>query len=399
MTEQDTYVFSDMTQRKSFTSIDVADFAHDDDLGRFDTATVLVKWTNQQYHDENLRAMFSDGWDDVAGIARKNKGRHRNQYYAGKIATISLGADYMDAATAETIIDAVQPTGMSQNKYGTIALACGNVLTLRNELSVAQESQTVISHDNFARLHSVDFNEEGDRLLTASSSLDLVYEVDLQGNPVWIMDMWDTPFNRNALGQEFCRRMGNLATKPICNPAIEDLMNNPEFRDKAFVIDDPSQYGYLGLTTNLTPVFPNGVAYGWGSDILVTTFHEGHGWVVDRDDNSIRIIKYGMRNPHGFQRDELMAGYMITDTGNEAVSFLSSDFKHEQVLDFSKLGSKKPGLEKVKWLQHTSHISDGVYCAVLAPRQTVTLFNPAERTRRDIPFDPDWGIQQVVSSL
>ncbi len=387
------YDFHDSSER-SFRDIhDVSDYAYDPNLGRDIQANVLVKWTNQSYHDENLRSMFTGGWDHVAGIARTNSWRHRNQYYDGLVVETSLDVDYIDSENADRVEPALQPTGLDARADGLTAFACANKISLSADGDISNPSET-ITHPTFARLHSVEFNPDGNRLLTASSSLDLLHELDLDGQIVWTFDAWtDTPFNINKLGQSFLRAYA-LGSGALRNPDPVDLKGNEELRGARCVIDDPTRYNDLGLPTNLTPVFMNTASYNEEGDVLVTSFHRGEAWVIDRAAHSVNVVARDMRNPHGLhQQDD---GLMVTDTGNEYAIFISDDFRRETIVDFSTLDQRKRGLEKSRWLQYTTQLDNNLYCAVVSPRQRLTLFDPIQRTRRDIPFDTEWGVQNVT---
>jgi hypothetical protein len=391
------YEFYNHSARAYTEFQDVAEYAENSDLGQDVVATILVKWTNQTYHDENLRAMFSPEWDPVAGISRTNAWRHRNRYYDGLIVRTSLEAGYLDAQSAEYAVPAVQPTGISMRADGMTAFACGDKILLSPDGDPRHIAQT-IGHLMFARLHSVEFNPSGDRLLTASSSLDVVHEVTLEGSPDWTFDAWrNTSFNVNTLGQRFYRTLAGAPEGSLINPSSQVLKDDQTMRGAHCVLDNPDEYDRLGLTTNLTPVFVNTASYGTGDTILATAFHKGEAWVIDRTAGRVAVVASGMRNPHGLHRDPLLDGYMVTDTGNERVSFISGDNERELAIEFSTLGERKPGLEQSRWLQYVTRIGDNLYCAVVAPRQKITLFDPIEQTKRDIPFDPEWGIQQVVT--
>ncbi|HSW74424.1 MAG TPA: hypothetical protein VLG16_00995 [Candidatus Saccharimonadales bacterium] len=51
------YEFGDSTERVYTSQHDILDYQEDPELGYGSTGTILVKWTNQTYHDDNLRAM------------------------------------------------------------------------------------------------------------------------------------------------------------------------------------------------------------------------------------------------------------------------------------------------------------------------------------------------------
>lgn len=391
------YEFVDRTNRSSTENHDISDYQIDPTLGQESDVTLLVKWTNQTYHDDNLRAMSTPNWDPVAGISRTNAWRHRNQYYDGLIVQARLESDHLDNSNADHVYPVLQPTGIDTREDGLTAFACANKIMLSLDSNPA-ETTSELSLPTFARLHSVEFNSDGRRVLTASSSLDLVHEVDLHGNITWTLDLWsDTHLNVNSLDQRFYRTMPSNTTKPVLhNPDPRLLRENESLRGATCVLDDPSAYNDLGLPTNLTPVFINTASYGKQHDVLTTSFHRGEAWIIGRDTGRIAVAASGMRNPHGMHQDPLLGGYMVTDTGNERSIFLTDDLRKELIIDLSMLQDRKVGLEQSRWLQYVTRLNNNLYCAVVAPRQKITLFDPIRRLRRDISFDPEWGIQLVT---
>ncbi len=391
------YEFDDHTERIWSDRHDILDYHEDPKLGFDSDVTILVKWTNQTYHDDNLRAMFTPNWDPVAGISRTNSWRHRNRYYDGLIVQASLGTEYLDSGSVDIVQPVLQPTGIDTRQDGLTAFACGDKILFSPD-GDPTNTTSEIGHPTFARLHSVEFSPDGERVLTASSSLDLVHEIDLRGNLTWTLDLWrDTPFNANALGQKFYRTTPDATGAHVLhNPDARTLKDDESLRDAICVLDDPSAYDNLGLPTNLTPVFINTASYGNGNDILTTSFHRGEAWIINRDVGRIAVAAKAMRNPHGLHKDPLLEGFMVTDTGHERSIFLTDDLEKELVIDFSTLQERKAGLEKSHWLQYVTRLDTNLYCAVIAPRQKLTLFDPIRRVRRDIPFHPDWGIQLVA---
>jgi hypothetical protein len=351
------YELIDRTERQHREVMDITSFAVSPDLGRELDANILVKWTNQTYHDGNLRAMFTPEWDTVAGISRTNAWRHRNQYYNGLIVQTSLDAEHLDTDSATTVTRVSQPTGIDTRPDGLTAFACADKILLSpdgNPRTIASS----LGHLTFARLHSVAFSPDGERLLTASSSLDLIHELDLEGTIRWTFDAWqDTSFNTNKLGQTFFRRDSKApGAESLRNPDPQNLKDDPELRNKSCILDDPSQYNRLGLPTNLTPVFINSAAYGAGGTILATSFHRGEAWIIDPDNRRITVAAKDMGNPHGMHLHQGTDGYLVTDTTHERVHFLDAKLGTETTVDLSGLGERKSGLEKAKWLQYTTQL-------------------------------------------
>lgn len=394
--ERQHYSIINRTERSEVTFDDITTYTIDETLGADAEITILVKWLNQTYHDENLRAMASKEWDDVAGIAKKNSWRHRNQYYDGLIVDTNLSADYFDVQSAERSREVLQPTGVSIARSGLTAYACADEIQL-SPAGLPDVITKRLRNEMFARLHSVEFSQDDTRILTASSSLDLVHELNQEGEITWTFDPWEvTPYNRNKLGQKFLRKSpGSCDSDVLHNPSLEELKSESA-ANATCVLDDPMRYNGLGLSTNLTPVFLNTASYGHQDTLLLTSFHRGEAWIVDRHGESVSVVSDGMKSPHGLHRDSYLDGYMVTDTGNEKLNYISDNFEQQHTLDFSGLDERKSGLHESRWLQYVTNIGNDLYCAVIAPRQKITIFDPVRKVRRDIPFDKEWGVQMVV---
>lgn len=390
------YAFVDRTKRSSGFSESITDYEYDPLLGNDIEATVVVKWDNQREHDDNLRVLGRVGWDVARGHALAPSPRDRHRYYGGYVVRTLLDCDTLSRETV-TAQPVLQPTGVTVRQDGTTVYASGNRLLVSPDGDVNNVSAT-IDNPMFARLHSVAFSEDGNRILTASSSLDMLYELRVEdGSVAWAMDLWaETPHNTNILGQSFYRSQKPETAGFLLNPSSFDLKDNEQLRDAECVVDDPSAYKWLGLATALTPVFINAVDYESNDVILATSFGRGEAWRVDREKRQIEVIAKDLGRPHGLHVNRGFGGYLLSDTLNEKVIFLDENLGHERVLDLSQMGERKEGIENSRWLQYTTELQPGVYCAAMTSRQRLTLFNPSEKTRRDIVVDPDWGVQMVI---
>lgn len=387
------FLLIDHTERKKTHYESIERYVDDEDLGRDISVTLLVKWTNQLYHDENLRDMFTQDWDSVNGISKKNRGRHRNQYYPGLVVHASLNNPLLDIESVTRATPLLQPTGVA--RHGDLsAYAYANKIMLC-ESDDPERLIATLENPMFARLHDLEFNNDGTKLLTASSSLDMLYEINLQGEVTWSLDLWNI-LDTNAIGQQFARKVPKNCDGWQLNPDPRKLKEDPALQNARCVINNPSKYDSLGLPTNLIPVFINSVAYGNRDEILTTSFHKGEGWIIDRENNRIVIAAKNMRNPHGFRRDPLLEGYLVSDTANEQVIFLSEDLGDELVIDLSSQPGHKPGQERVKWMQNVTRLDDNLYCAIMSSRQSLVLFNPLLKLKRVVKLDPNWGVQIVT---
>ncbi|MET0779740.1 MAG: hypothetical protein ABWY71_02800 [Candidatus Saccharimonadales bacterium] len=390
------YTFTDRTDRVSRVYEDVSQYQYDPALGNDVEATILVKWDNQRDHDNNLRTLAHAGWNVARGNALAPSPRDRHRYFGGFIVRTTLDQNEISASTVEPE-PALQPTGAATRRDGLTAYACGNRLLLSTDGSVNNVS-AIIDNPMFARLHSVAFSHDGHRLLTASSSLDMIYEVSVaDGEVMWSMDLWaETPYNTNILGQSFYREQTPETTGFVLNPSSFDLKDNEQLRGAQCVVDNPEAYKNLGLATALTPVFINTVDYEGEDTVLATSFSKGQAWKINRRSRQVEVVAKNLGRPHGLHTDSAVSGYLVTDTLGERAIFLNMDFEDEVVLDFSRLTDRKEGLENSAWMQYTSELKPGLYCAVMTSRQKLTLFDRQNKVRRDIDIDPDWGIQLVV---
>lgn len=370
--------------------IDLSESKYNPELGADIEAAVLIKWTNQRYHDENLRSMFNGDWDEKEDISRSNVGRHRQQYYPGLLTVFNLSVDYLDESNADMVKNELQPTDIHFDE-AAIYLAAANKIHKRKKLGSADEQ--VISNEWFARLHSVDVNEDKD-ILTVSSAFDQVFIVDCDGNIKTNIDIWSYGKNLNKFGHRLLKSQGQHSSHITVNPAIENLKYfNPE-PDRINVIADPTVYKGLGLPTYLTPTFVNHVSFDKNNNtILATTLNTGECLVINPEDETLHTVLSNLHKPHGLRN--FNHGYLVTNSGNEEIIILDPEFNSSRIYSTASFNDRKTGLEKAFWLQNTIQIADDLLITISAPRQKVTLINTTSHEYRDIPFDFDWGIQTI----
>lgn len=401
--QQPEYSFADRTERTEVSYEDVSTYDDDPSLGRGVGVSIVVKVANQTEHDAHMRNLLAGGYDLARGLTYAPTDPSRARYFDGLVARSTLEDDYVSPENCD-ITTMLQPTGFDRQADGTEVFASANTLTVVKGVGSEAVSR-VIEGDWFARLHSAEFNPDGSRILTASSAFDVLYEIDTAtGRPVWSMDVWaETPLRTNENEQTFYRELSQLppdvADGFLHNPDRTFLRDDEAALGAHCVIDDPSQYEGLGLATSLMPAFINSLSYGRNGELLATSYPRGDAWVIDREERHVDIIADGMGRPHGLHADPLLDGYIVTDTTGEKVSFVSGDLERERVLDFSTLDGMKPGLESAPWLQYTTMIAEGLYCAAITSRQKLILFDPVNRTKREIALDPDWGVQLVAGDM
>lgn len=391
-----TYSFSDMSSRASRSSEDILNYSLDDTIANNLDLIMLVKWQNQKNHDDNLRQLSKTGWDISKGHTLAPSARYRHKYFSGLMVKIKVNKDtvYLDRENTQSY-DMLQPTGIAVRNDGLVAYASANKI-----LFAQKDEPNAIFHtiENplFARLHSVAFDKSGKKILTASSSLDMLYEIDIISEEiVWSLDAWhDMGLNENTLGQKFYRSLPEGITTFNKNPSSFQLKDNPNFKHSHNIINQPNKYHSLGLATGLLPVFINSIDYD-SEDILATSFARGEAWRINKNGH-VAIIAKNLEKPHGFHKIS-NDRYLLTDTMGESVIFLTNDFKKEIDISFRSIENRKKGLEPYRWLQYVSHLGGNIYCAVMTSCNKIILFNPTNKTRREIKINEDWGVQMVIA--
>ena len=132
--------------------IDLTQLKYNPDLGKTDRVVGLVKWTNQKYHDENLRSIYLGDWNENSDTSKQNSERHRQQYYDGLIIDINLSNEFLDKKNSNDWINESQPTDIYIDNQGFI-IAANNRIISKNKLMGPNISE--ITNPWFARLHSM----------------------------------------------------------------------------------------------------------------------------------------------------------------------------------------------------------------------------------------------------
>ncbi len=195
-------------------------------------------------------------------------------YVLGIVASFSLAHDRFDWSLAEATwaFSAVEPYGVhaSRNK---MALATAKSVQLIN----LDTGEARLCHDPWLNQgHTVEFSPDGKRLLVGSSGFDAVFEFDTEsGEVVWQWFAWDHGFDRSKLGHYVVR--SEARRKALAAMGHEVLL-----------VDDPEKYPF-GIPTRQKPAHLNSACYDSYGGILVTLFHQGAGYVIDR--NTVRPKK------------------------------------------------------------------------------------------------------------
>ena len=161
--------------------------------------------------------------------------------------------------------------------------------------------------------HTVEFSPDGKKLLVGSSGFDAVFEFDTaSGEVVWQWFAWDHGFDRSKLGHYVVRSAARC--RELAAMGHEVLL-----------VEDPEKYKF-GIPTRQKPAHLNSACYDSDGRILVTLFHQGAGYVVDRNTGKAQEVISGLSNPHKLSRRK-RGGYFISDTRRGKVDFFGQKYR------------------------------------------------------------------------
>ena len=238
-------------------------------------------------------------------------------------------------------------------------------------------------------LHTIEFSEDGKRILTASTGLDTILEVDLRsGETVWEWNAWDNGIQRVKMTGDYITR----------DPQEAEELEKAHPDAEVQLIDDPLKLPREGLPTHHSPMNLNGAHYGKNGQVIATGFHRPEVFVIERD-GSFEKHDLGLSHPHSLR--PLDEGYIVASTGHGQFLLLDEDFAIETRVDISALPAnedKKAGFGE--WLQTVSVLDadNGIFSAVDALRDGVHIIDINNKKRRFISNPPEWTIQAVINA-
>jgi hypothetical protein len=302
-------------------------------------------------------------------------------YVLGIVAAFSLAYDRFDWSLAEAkwVFSAVEPYGVD---------------TSRNKMALATASSVqLIDMDNGeARLcnnpwlnqgHTVEFSPDGKKLLVGSSGFDAVFEFDTtSGEIVWEWFAWDHGFDRSKLGHYVVRSAARCRALAAMGHEV-------------LLVDDPEKYKF-GIPTRRKPAHLNSAYYDSDGRILVTLFHQGAGYVVDRNTGEAQEVISGLSNPHKLSRRK-RGGYFISDT--KAGKLIFFDEKYRPTYEISLAGTpgvvRSPDLSE--FLQNTTELREDLFACIDIHRSSLWLIDVKRRRYRGIKFPVEWSVHDVAS--
>ena len=358
-----------------FSSEPLIAYNYDSSLGQNEEVIFTIKTTLQlEKNDYQAELMKSAN----RGVFGREAAR---PYVLGIVAAFSLAYDRFDWSLAEAkwAFSAVEPYGVA---------ASGKKMAL----ATAESVQLIDMDTCEARLcpnhwlnqgHTVEFSPDGKTLLVGSSGFDAVFEFDTEsGEVLWQWFAWDHGFDRSKLGHYVVR--SEARRKALTAMGHEVLL-----------VEDPVKYPF-GIPTRQKPAHLNSAAYDSQGNILVTLFHQGAGYVIDRDTCEAKEVISGLTNPHKLSKRK-GGGYFISDTKGGKLILLDETYRPEyEVALAGTPGIARPP-ELSEFLQNTTELRQDLFACIDIHRSSLWLIDVKQRRYRGIKFPPEWSVHDVAS--
>jgi hypothetical protein len=358
-----------------FSSEPLIVYTYDPSLARREEIILTIKTTLQidknHRHEERMKRPNAEVFGRAAS----------RPYVLGMVAAFSLDHDRLDWNLAESkwAFSAVEPYGLAA--WGDkMALATANCVRLINmDTGKARSCQNPWLNQG----HTVEFSADGKRLLVGSAGFDAVFEFDTEsGDVVWEWFAWDHGFDRSKLGHYVVRSAARR--RPLAALGHEVLL-----------VDDPAKYEF-GIAVRQRPAHLNSACYDSDGKILVTLFHQGAAYIVDRNTSEAKEVISGLSTPHKLSKRK-GGGYFISDTRKGKLIFL--DEKYRPTYEIAVAGT--PGVERSpqlsEYLQNTTELREGLFASIDIHRSSLWLIDVKCRRYRGIKFPVEWAVHDVAS--
>jgi hypothetical protein len=358
-----------------FLSEPLIAYKYDPGLARREEIVVTVKTTLQIAKNERQEEYMKRPNAEVFGREAARP------YLLGIVAAFSLAHDRFNWTLAEAkwAFSAVEPYGV--DAWGSkMALATANYVRLIDmDTGAARDCRNPWLN----QAHTVEFSADGKKLLVGSSGFDAVFEFDTaSGAVVWEWFAWDHGFDRSKLGHYVVR-------SPEKSQALTAQGH------EVLLVDDPSKYEF-GIPTRQKPAHLNSACYGSDGRILITLFHQGAGYVVDRNTGEAQEIISNLVVPHKLSRRK-SGGYFISDTRRGKVIFLDEKYRpqYEIALAGAPGVARSPHLSE--YLQNTTELREDLFACIDIHRSALWLLDVKRRRYRGIKFPVEWSVHDVAS--
>lgn len=358
-----------------FSSEPLIAYKYDPGLGRHEEVMLTVKTTLQLEKNQRQEEHMNRPNPEVFGREAARP------YLLGIVAAFSLAHERFDWTLAESkwAFSAVEPYGADARGY-KMALSGANSVRL---IDMHTGEGRFCQNPWLKQAHTVEFSADGKKLLVGSAGFDAVLEFDTaSGEVVWEWFAWDHGFDRSKLGHYVVRsaaRQRELAA----------------LGHEVLLVDDPEKYQF-GIPTRQKPAHLNSACYDSHGRILVTLFHQGAGYVVDRKTGEAQEVISGLSNPHKLSRRK-SGGYFISDTRRGKLIFLDEKYrpKYEIALAGTPGITRSPQLSE--YLQNATELRQDLFACIDIHRNSLWLVDVKRRRYRGIKFPAEWSVHDVAS--
>ena len=357
-----------------FSSEPLIAYKYDPSLAHHEEVILTVKTTLQlEKNDHQAELMKMPNM----GVFGRETAR---PYVLGIVAAFSLAHDRFDWCLAEAkwAFSVVEPYGVdvSRNK---MALATAKSVQLIN----MDTGEARSCHNPWLNQgHTVEFSPDGKKLLVGSSGFDAVFEFDTEsGEVVWEWFAWDQGFDRSKLGHYVVRS----ATRSRMLAAMGH---------EVLLINDPAKYEF-GIPTRQKPAHLNSAHYDSPGRILVTLFHQGGGYVIDRNTGEAKQVISGLSNPHKLSRRK-RGGYFISDTKGGKLIFLDKKYRPEYEIALAGTPGVVRSPQLSEFLQNTTELREDLFASIDIHRSSLWLIDVKRRRYRGIKFPREWSVHDIA---
>jgi hypothetical protein len=358
-----------------FSSEPLIAYKYDQGLARHEEVMLTVKTTLQVDKNDRQEEHMKRPNAEVFGREAARP------YVLGIVAAFSLATDRFEWTLGESkwAFSVIEPYGV--DAWGNkIALAGANYLQL-----IDMDTGEARSCHNpwMSQSHTVEFSADGKKLLVGSAGFDAVFEFDTtSGEVVWQWFAWDHGFDRSKLGHYVVRSAARGKTLAAMGHEV-------------LLVDDPEKYKF-GIPTRQKPAHLNGACYDSDGRILVTFFHQGAGYVVDRNTGEAQEVISGLSNPHKLSRRK-RGGYFVSDTRRGKLIFLDEKYRPEYEIALAGTPGVARSPHLSEYLQNTTELREDLFACIDIHRSSLWLVDVKRRRYRGIKFPIEWSVHDVGS--
>ncbi len=262
----------------------------------------------------------------------------------------------------------------------SVVITAGDALHI---FTTGLSGRDIVKNPYFGCLHSAKANKDSTKMVVCSTGFDSILEFDNRTRQeLWRWTAWDHGYNLGANGS-FVTEDKNLAT------AIRD-----EGKSVLLLDESVKRPGY-GIPTAYRTTHVNEVTYDYDENFLLATFfHTGEIVRIQKETGISEILMSGMSHPHAIEKYK--GGYIVTDTSHGLWYQLDQNFRIMVRVDFRGFPGKEKNMENIEWIQSVMPLTQELFVAVDANRQSLWIFDPVQKQYNRIKTKPEWAVQVVL---